>query len=71
MLANKTMNLIDELGNEIALAFLVEKKYSEKVNSKDALELIGKVRKVLEPTSFDERSNEGVLAAMQVAKFSK
>lgn len=64
------MNLIDELGNEIALAFLVEKKHSEKVNSQDIPALIGRVKKILELTAPDERSNEGVLARVQTANYS-
>ncbi len=64
------MNLIDELGNDIALAFFVEKKHSEKVDSRDVLELIGKVKRILEPIALEERSNEGVLAHARTANFS-
>lgn len=64
------MNLIDELESEIAVAFLVEKKYSDKVNSNEVLALIGKVKKVLEPTSLEKRSNEGILVHAQTANFS-
>ena len=45
------MDLINELGNDLALAVLVEKKHKEKLDSKEILSLIGKIREVLEPVS--------------------
>ena len=49
------MDLLNELGTDLALAFLVEKRHTEKINSKDALALIAKVRKVLQPISLEPR----------------
>jgi len=51
----KIMDLLNELGTDLALAFLVEKKHTEKINRKDALALIAKVRKVLQPISHDPK----------------
>jgi hypothetical protein len=41
------MNVISELGNELALAVLVEKKHREKINSEEALNLVRKVQATL------------------------
>ncbi len=41
------MNLLNELENDLALAFLVEKKHMEKIDSRDARALITKVKKAL------------------------
>ncbi len=57
------MNLATELENDLALAFLVDKKHSEKIDSKEVLVLINKVREVLKPLSADEKINENVLVA--------
>jgi hypothetical protein len=55
------MNLLNELENDLALAFLVEKKHTEKINLKDARALIIKVKNVLYTIScknkaFSEKS---------------
>ena len=42
------MDLIDELGNEIAFAVLVNKQHREKIDSKEVLPLIGRLRDALE-----------------------
>ena len=42
------MNLINDLGTYLALAFLVEKRYRQKIDSEDALALIRRVRCLLE-----------------------
>jgi hypothetical protein len=54
------MNLINDLGTDLALAFLVEQRYREKIDSEDALALIGRVRSVLESASseIDGESSE-------------
>lgn len=57
------MNLASELENDLALAFLVEKKHSEKIDSKEVLVLLNKIREVLKPLSTDEKLNENVLVA--------
>lgn len=41
------MDLIDEIGNDLAFAFLVERRLSNKIASRDALDLIGKVKNAL------------------------
>ncbi len=57
------MNLATELENDLALAFLVEKKHSEKIDSKEVLVLLNKVREVLKPLSADEKRTENALVA--------
>jgi hypothetical protein len=41
------MDLIDDLGNDLALAFLVEKKHLHKINTNDVLALIGRIKSAL------------------------
>lgn len=56
------MNLDDDLGNDLAIAFLVEKKYSKKLDSKESLALIRKIRETLRRVSHIETGeNEAVL----------
>ena len=57
------MDLVNELENDLALAFLVEKIHSERIDSKEVLLLLDKVREVLEPLSTDEKLSENVLVA--------
>jgi len=45
------MNLINELGTDLAFAFLVEQRYRQKIDSEDALALISRVRVLLESAS--------------------
>lgn len=45
------MNLVNELGSDIAMAFLFESKYREKLEGHGVVDLISRVRFVLEPTS--------------------
>ena len=52
------MDLVHDLGNDIALAILVEKKYREKLDSKEILPLISKVREVLEMVSRKDHTEE-------------
>jgi hypothetical protein len=62
------MELINDLGTELAFAFLVEKRHRQAIESKEALALIDHIRDVLEATSnsrssaTNERSS-GTLAA--------
>jgi hypothetical protein len=44
------MNLVNELGSDIAMAFLFERKYREKLEGNGVVDLISRVRFVLEPT---------------------
>ena len=48
------MNLINDLGTDLALAFLVEQRYRQKIDSEEALALISQVRVLLESASSDE-----------------
>ncbi len=49
------MNLLSDLSNELALAILIEKKHSEKFNSKEAPNLIGRVQKILQPLQNEKK----------------
>ncbi len=55
------MDLVNELSSELALAFLVEKKHAEKVNTSDVLALIDKIKEVLQPISVKENFDEKLL----------
>jgi len=52
------MNLVNELGNDLALAFLVEKKHAEKLDSKEILALIDNIKRVLQPISLEKKTGE-------------
>ncbi len=56
------MNLLNELGNDLALAFLVEKKHTAKIGAKEAMALIAKVKRVLQPVSVDPETRENKLS---------
>ena len=45
------MDLINDLGTELAFAFLVEKRYRQKIDSEAALALIGRVQNLLAATA--------------------
>ena len=64
------MDSANELSSEIALAFLVEKKYAERVNSGDVLALIGKIKEVLQPLSAKEDCSEDFSASEKIARFA-
>ncbi|HQU81523.1 MAG TPA: hypothetical protein PKY59_00265 [Pyrinomonadaceae bacterium] len=49
------MNLLDELGNDLAFAFLVEKRHVEKIDSKEVVVLIKRIKDVLKPISSPKR----------------
>lgn len=51
------MDLIDEIGDELAFAFLVERKLSNKIARREALDLIGKVKKVLITDNEDNKKD--------------
>ena len=50
------MNLVNELGSDIAMAFLFERKYREKLEGNEVVDLISRVRFVLEPTIVRRRN---------------
>lgn len=49
------MDLIDDLGNDLVLAFLVESKYRQKIDSKDVSALISRIKAALR---FRPRQND-------------
>lgn len=55
------MNLIDDLGNDLAFAFLVEKKHVEKIDSKEVVILIKRIKDVLKPISSGKSLLENFL----------
>lgn len=64
------MDMISDLGSDLAIAFLVEKKHSRKIAMRDALTLIGQVRAELQRVSaerklaLDPRPNDALGAAV-------
>ena len=52
------MDLINDLGTDLAFAFLVEKRYGQKIDSEEAIELIGRVTTLLESVSTRSVSND-------------
>jgi hypothetical protein len=52
------MDLVTELSNELALTFLVEKRYAGKVKISEAVFLIHKIKEVLQKTLLDEESEK-------------
>ena len=48
------MNLVSEVENELALAFLVERRHSERLDSTEIISIMNRVREVLKP--FDGES---------------
>ncbi len=57
------MDLVNELSSELALAFLVEKKHAEKLNTNDVLALIGRVKEVLLPLSAEKSVDTLILSS--------
>ncbi len=56
------MEILNELGNDLAFAFLAMKNHGSKIDSKSALALIERVKKVLQPVSNEENSVVSELA---------
>lgn len=50
------MDLVSDLGEDLAKAVLIEKKHSGKIDSKEIVSLISKIREVLEPVSAKDHS---------------
>ncbi len=61
------MNLLNELGNELALAFLVEKKHAEKIRPENAAALINKVKEVLESNADDTKDKKTKVSSQKAA----
>ena len=51
------MELINDLGTDLAVAFLVEKRYREKLDSEEAVALISRVRNLLESSEELDRTD--------------
>lgn len=62
------MNLINDLGDEVAFAVLVEKKHLGKIKSGDVLPLISRIKEVLQAASNREDIREENLTADRNAK---
>lgn len=45
------MDLVNDLENDFVLAMIVKKRYAEKIDSKELLPLLSKIREVLKPLS--------------------
>lgn len=45
------MDLINDLGNDLAVAFLIDKKHRQKLDSRDAVDLIDRIRAALNGTA--------------------
>jgi hypothetical protein len=43
------MDLIDDLRTDLAIAFLIEARYVERIGKEDALDLIGRIQTALQP----------------------
>ncbi len=61
------MNLINDLENDLAHAFLVEKKHQEKIDSREAQKLIAKIKKSLLPVTSKERQQHYISPHRAVA----
>ncbi len=57
------MNLVNELENDLALAFFVDKLHSEKLDSKGVVALMNRVREILEPESAEDEMADDILVA--------
>lgn len=64
------MDLVNELSSELALAFLVEKKHSEKLNSGEVLALIEKIKSALQPLSEENDSVEKLFNVENNTRFA-
>ncbi len=60
------MDLLNDLGNDVALSILVKKTHFEKLDSKEILPLITRIREVLEPIS--SRNHSHPIESLDVAK---
>lgn len=64
------MDLVNDLGNDLVLAMLVEKRHSEKIDSAEVLPLISRIREILEPVSARDHSYTPMLAQVSEAPAS-
>ncbi len=61
------MNLVDDLGNDLAIAFFVEKKYSKKLDTNESLALLGKIREALRVGALPDTGEAEAFPAAQSA----
>jgi len=64
------MNLLDDLGNDLAFAFLVEKRHNEKIDSKEVRVFISKIQDVLKPIAIHEKPLKNILLREKSVSFS-
>lgn len=62
------MDMINDLGCELAFAVLIEKKHREKIESTDVLPLISKIKEALRAVSAEENAREQALINSYRAK---
>ena len=51
------MELINDLGTDLAVAFIVERRYQQKLDSEEAVALISRVRDLLESSDTSDRKD--------------
>ncbi len=62
-MSEKHMDLISDLGNDLAVAFLVEKRHGQKIESKEIPALMARIRAALQPFSHSEgKESEPIIA---------
>lgn len=64
------MDLINDLGCELAFAVLVEKKHNENIQIKDILSLIRRIEDALQPISEKNISDEKILKAERTVNYA-
>lgn len=62
------MNLISDLGTDLAVAFFVEKRHRQKIESKDVPAFIEKIEAVLESEAVDQA--KPAAASHQTSRYS-
>lgn len=68
--AYKIMDLIDDLNNELIFSVLVEKKHTEKINSKEVPALINRLRYALQTIHGHDKPEQNVLTAPKARHFA-
>jgi hypothetical protein len=60
------MNLLSDLSSELAEAILLGKQKTEKIDSKQAHELLGKMFEILQPIAIEEKDKNYVIQTESV-----
>lgn len=63
------MDLINELSNELALTFLVEKKFTGKIETNEIPSLIDKIKDALQLVSSDKTSHPQPVGKMEICSY--